>query len=88
MEEITQKQSIIRYDLGQTRTTLKKMVTCLICNIEELSGETGKYHDQLENYSEKISQTDELEILNQLLNELMNATKQNAVQRTKLPDRF
>lgn len=76
LEEIVQRQAIIKRGLGDAKNILKKMFTCLIDNIEGFSDETGEYHNKLEGYSEKISQTDDLEALNQLLVEIMNDTWQ------------
>lgn len=75
LEEIVQRQDIIKRGLGDAKSTLKKMVSCLIDNIEGFSDETGEYHNKIENYSEKISQTDDLEALNQLLVEIMKDTR-------------
>ncbi|MCB1936375.1 MAG: diguanylate cyclase [Nitrosomonas sp.] len=75
LEEISQKQNVIRRGLSDARETLKKMVTCLISNIEELSDETGEFHDKIENYTNQISQTDDLDALNHLLVDLVNETR-------------
>jgi len=75
LEEISQRQNIIKRGLSDARDTLKKMVACLISNIEGLTDETGEFHDILENYSNQISQTDDLEILNHLLVDLISETR-------------
>jgi len=75
LEEITQRQNIVKRGLNDARETLKKMVTCLISNIEELSDETGEFHDKIESYSNQISQTDDLEVMNHLLVDLVNETR-------------
>ncbi|MXS83348.1 GGDEF domain-containing protein [Nitrosomonas oligotropha] len=76
LEEITQRQEIIRRNLSEAKLTLKKMVTSLITNIEELSDTTGEYQEKLEQYSEIISKTDDIKELNQLLVQIMEETKQ------------
>ena len=76
LEEIIQRQEIIKRSLGEAKMTLKQMVTSLISNIEELSDTTGEYHDKLGKFSVKISQTDDIETLNQVLQEIMQETKQ------------
>ncbi|MCP5245615.1 MAG: diguanylate cyclase [Burkholderiales bacterium] len=76
LEAIIQRQEIIKRGLGDAKNTLKEMATCLIGNIEELSDETGEYHKKIESYSEQISQTEDLEALNQLLVEVMKDTRQ------------
>lgn len=74
--EISKKQGLIRHSLTEAKTTLKQMVTSIITNIEELTDTTGEYQEKLENYSVKISQTDDIEELNQLLGLIMNDTKE------------
>lgn len=73
---ISKKQGLIRNSLTEAKTTLKQMVTSIIINIEELTDTTGEYQEKLENYSEKISKTDDIEELNQLLGLIMNDTKE------------
>ncbi|MBL0009830.1 MAG: diguanylate cyclase [Nitrosomonas sp.] len=76
LEEITQRQEIIGRSLSEAKVTLKQMVTSLITNIEELTDTTGEYHNKLEQYSEKISSTDDIKELNQLLVLIMEETSQ------------
>lgn len=75
LTKIMQKQGIIKYSLNETKTTLKRMVTCLVDNIETLSDSTGEYHDKIEHYSVKMNQTEDIVELNQLLVEIMAETK-------------
>lgn len=75
LTKIMQKQSIIKYSLNETKTTLKRMVTCLVDNIETLSDSTGDYHDKIGHYSAKMNQAEDITELNQLLVEIMSETK-------------
>lgn len=76
LEEITQRQEIIGRSLSEAKVTLKQMVTSLIANIEGLTNTTGEYQNKLEQYSEKISNTDDIKELNQLLVLIMEETSQ------------
>ena len=76
LEEITQRQEIIGRSLSEAKVTLKQMVTSLISNIEELTDTTDEYQNRLEQYSEKISNTDDIKELNQLLVMIMEETSQ------------
>ncbi|WP_394808456.1 GGDEF domain-containing protein [Nitrosomonas sp.] len=76
LEEITQRQEIIGRSLSEAKMTLKQMVTSLISNIEELTDTTDEYQNKLEQYSEKISNTDDIKELNQLLVLIMEETSQ------------
>ncbi len=76
LEEITQRQEIIGRSLSEAKMTLKQMVTSLISNIEEITDTTDEYQNKLEQYSEKISNTDDIKELNQLLVLIMEETSQ------------
>lgn len=76
INEITQKQELIKESLGKAKTTVKQLMSNLINNIEELTNATGSYHNQLEYFTDKLNQTNNLEDLNQLLVEIMQETKQ------------
>lgn len=76
IEEILSKQNEIKSSLGETKTTLKQMIACLVDNIEDLSTTTGGYHDKMVSYSERINQANEISDLNKLLVEIMYETRQ------------
>lgn len=88
LEEIAQRQDVIKRELGDAKSTLKKMVGCLIDNIEGFSDETDEYHNKIEGYSEKISQTDDLEALNHLLVDIMKDTQQMQERTQNYRDGF
>ncbi|MBS0425064.1 MAG: diguanylate cyclase [Proteobacteria bacterium] len=88
LAEITQRQEIIQHNLSEAKLTLKQMVTSLITNIEELSDTTGEYQEKLEQYSERISKTDDIKELNHLLMQLMEETKQMQKSASNYRDDF
>lgn len=85
LEKIIERQLYIKQNLGETRETMRKMVTSLISNLEELSDATGGYHDKLGYYSEKIKQTNDIKGLNKLLAEIVQETQK--VQKSVLSHR-
>jgi diguanylate cyclase len=74
LEEILQRQSVIKRNLSDSREILKQMITGLISNIEALSDETGDFSDKIKDCTSRINQTEDLEALNELLVEIMNET--------------
>lgn len=76
LEEITQRQETVKRSLVEAKLTLKQMIAALITNIDELSDTTGEYQDKLEEYANKISKTDDIGDLNQLLGLIMEETRQ------------
>jgi diguanylate cyclase len=85
LNKIMQKQDIIKYSLDEAKVTLKRMVTCLVDNIETLSDSTGEYHDKIEHYSVKMNQIEDISELNQLLVDIMSETKkvQTSMQNSR-----
>ncbi len=75
LKELIGKQNLTKKNLDDAQVAMKEMVTCIIKNIEELSSETGDYHDKIGSYSEQIQHADNIESLNQLLAELMQDTQ-------------
>ncbi|MBX3628855.1 MAG: diguanylate cyclase [Nitrosomonas sp.] len=75
LEEITQRQSIIKRSLSDSRETLIKMIASLISNIEDLSEETGEFSDKIIDCANQIKHADDLEVFNRLLVEIMSETR-------------
>lgn len=61
LKQIIQRQKITNNSLGEAKVTLKRMLSSLIDNLEDISGVTGAYQDKLENFSEKINKTNDIE---------------------------
>jgi diguanylate cyclase len=75
LKQVIFKQGVLKHSLNEAKTTLKNMVTCFIDRVGELSESTGEYHDKIESYSQKISRTEDIGELNQLLTEVMRETR-------------
>ncbi|MEQ1772143.1 MAG: diguanylate cyclase [Burkholderiales bacterium] len=75
LKDVIFKQSQLKQGLSEVRTTLKKMVVSFIDELGNLSATTGDYHDSVENLSQKIRQTDDVNQLNLLLEEVLRETR-------------
>ena len=75
LEEILQRQNIIKRKLSDSREILKQMITGLINNIEALSDETGDFNDKIKDCANRINHTEDLQVLNELLVEIMSETR-------------
>lgn len=75
LEEILQRQNVIKRNLSDSREILKQMITGLIGNIEALSDETGDFNDKIKDCANRINQTEDLQALNELHVEIMNETR-------------
>ena len=78
-------QSMLKQSLNATKTTVKQMVASFIDELGKLSTATGDYHDSIESLAQRIRQTDDVEQLNGLLEEVLRETR--AVQASALNSR-
>lgn len=74
-KELIYKQGALKQGLNEAKTTLKHMVTSFIGRLGEMSSSTSEYHKKIEGYSEQIRQTDDINQLNRILENLMGDTK-------------
>lgn len=74
-KEVIFKQGTLKQGLKEAKATLKSMVATFIDRMSEMSESTGDYHKKIEVYAEKISQTEDINRLNQILGELMRDTR-------------
>jgi diguanylate cyclase len=85
LRNVIHHQGILRQSLEVTKTTLKHMLASFIDELGRLSTATGDYHDSIENLAQQIRQTDDVQQLNVLLEEVMRETR--SVQASALRSR-
>ncbi len=69
------KQSTLKQSLNDAKTTLKKLMTTFIDRLGNLTESTGEYHKKIEGYSQRISKTDDLAQLGNILEDVMRDTR-------------
>ncbi len=69
------KQGTLKQSLSDAKATLKSMMTTFIDRLGDLTESTGEYHNKIEGYSLKISKTDNLGELNNILKDVMHDTR-------------
>jgi diguanylate cyclase len=69
------KQSLLRQNMMDAKTTLKSLMTTFIDRLSEMTVNTGAYHTKIEGYSLKIGQADNLTELNNILTDIMQDTR-------------
>lgn len=69
------KQGTLKQSLTDAKATLKSMMTTFIDRLGDLTESTGEYHNKIEGYSQKISKTDNLAELNNILKDVMHDTR-------------
>lgn len=76
LKDVIFRQSLLKQGLAEVRTTLKQMVLSFVDELGNLSETTGDYHDSVENLSQKIRQTNDVNQLNLLLEEVLRETRE------------
>lgn len=75
LRETIVRQGILRHSLSEARDRVKEMVGMFISRVSELSSMTGDYHDKIDTLAGKLRQTEDINELGTLLDEIMQATR-------------
>ncbi len=74
LQDLIVRQALLKRGLGEVKNSLKQMVAAFIDELGHLSTTTGDYHDTLENLSQQIRQSNDVDQLNRLLGEVLRET--------------
>lgn len=75
LRETIVRQGILRHSLSEARDRVKEMVGMFISRVSELSSMTGDYHDKIDALAGKLHQTEDINELGTLLDEIMQETR-------------
>ena len=75
LKDVLFKQSLVKKSLVEARASLKQMVAAFVEQLAQLSESTGDYHDTMESLAQQIRQTDDMDRLKDLLEEIMRETR-------------
>lgn len=86
LKDVVLKQGLLKTSLLDAKAALKHMITSFIDRLGVLSESTGGYHARLEGYAQKIRQTDDISLLNDVLTELLEDTRSAQLDVTRTHD--
>lgn len=86
LKEVIFKQGTLRSSLQEAKAALKQLITSFIDRLGDLSEATGGYHSRLENYAQKIRQTDDIKQLNVVLADLLSDTRSAQLDAARTRD--
>jgi diguanylate cyclase len=69
------KQGLLKQSLTEAKATLKNLMSTFIDRLGEITESTGGYHQKIENYSRKISKSNNITELSHLLEDIMQDTR-------------
>ena len=74
-KEVVYKQGALKQTLNDARQTFKDLIETFVSRLGAMSTATGGYHDKIQQYVEAIRSTDDMTMLQTILADLMNDTR-------------
>ncbi len=84
-KDLLLKQGVLKHGLNEAKATLKRMMASFVDRLGEMSESTGQYHAKIAGHAARIGQTEDIQQLNQILEDLQADTKD--IQREMLRSR-
>ena len=78
LKDVIYKQGLLKHSLNDARESIKQLLISFIERLAYMTESTGNYHKRIKSLSEKISQTKNVNELNEILDTIMHET--NAIQ--------
>lgn len=75
LKEVIYKQGLLKHSLSDAKITVKTMMITFVDRLGEIAVSTGDYHEKIDQYSQKISQAQDIKQLDDILNDVMRDTK-------------
>jgi len=75
LKDVIIKQGVLKNSLQHAKQALKQLITSFIDRLGALSESTGEYHTRLETYAQTIRKTDDIKMLNVVLEDLLQDTR-------------
>ena len=85
LKEVLFKQGTLKVSLNEAKATLRNMIATFVNRLGDMSDSTGGYHDKIENYSQQLRRTEDINQMNAILADILRDTKnvQGDIKRTR-----
>lgn len=74
LKEVIYKQGMIKHSLIEAKNSFKTMISTFVDRLKHMADASGSYHEKIEVYADKLSETDDILRINELLEGLMRDT--------------
>lgn len=74
LKEVIYKQGLIKHSLIEAKNSFKNMISTFIDKLKFMGEASEQYSGKIEQYAQQLSQTDDLIVINQLVDQLMKDT--------------
>ncbi len=88
LKETIYKQGQLKHSLSDVKVTVKNMMMTFIDRLGQVAASTGDFHEKIGGYSEKISRSDNISDLNQILDDVLRETRLVQTEALKSRDRM
>lgn len=75
LKDVIYKQSQLKHSMADVKVTVKNMMMTFIDRLGQVAASTGDFHEKIGNYSAKISQAQDINELNSILDEVLQETR-------------
>jgi len=86
LKEVIYKQGLLKHSLAEAKLTVKNMMITFVDRLSAVATSTGDYHEKMNAYSEKISQTTDIMALNSILGDVMRDTRSAQLEALRSRD--
>jgi diguanylate cyclase len=74
LKEVIYKQGMIKHSLVEAKNAFKQMIATFMDRLMHMADASGSYHGKIEGYADKLSATDDIVKINEILESLMRDT--------------
>ena len=74
LKEVIFKQGMLKHSLNEAKSSFKNMISTFVDRLGHMSDSSGSYQEKIENYAGKLSETEDILQINEILENLMQDT--------------
>jgi diguanylate cyclase len=75
LKDVIYKQGVLKHSIDESKSSVKKMMATFIDRLDVMTSSTNTYQNKMDEYSLKISQTQDASEVNQLIGAILDETR-------------
>jgi diguanylate cyclase len=75
LKEVIYQQGLLKHNLAEAKVSVKSMMLTFIERAGAVAASTGDYHEKIDQYSQKITLSQDIKELNKILDDVMRETR-------------
>lgn len=75
LKDVIYKQGVLKHSIDESKSSVKKMMATFIDRLDVMTSSTNTYQNKMDEYSQKISQTQNTSEVNQLIGAILDETR-------------